>query len=969
MRRILLFSIMLLSAVFIYAQRTISGKITDGDTGEGLPGVTIQIKGTTTGASTDINGDFSLSASADDVLVVSYVGYASQEITVGSRTTIDLTISADTELLEEVVVVGYGTQDKKEITSAVTTVGQDAFNQGNVNDAASLIQGKVAGVSINNRGGDPNGTPTIRLRGLNTLGPNQEPLIVIDGVIGSSLQNIDPNDIETFTVLKDGSAAAIYGSRASSGVVLITTKSGSTSSKPVVNYNGFFASSAIARSVDVMSSAEYTEAGGNDLGSNTDWIDEVTRTGYTQVHNLSVAGGGSSTTYRVSANFRDVDGILENSGFEQLNLRTNLSQRLFNDKLKLTFNSSYTTRESNFSYNEALRYAALYNPTAPIFNDDGTYFQAVLFDNFNPVAIIEQNQNLGERRNFNFNLQADLEVTEGLVITTNIAQQYNNQFNGEYYPSASFFRGLNRNGLARRFSENTEFTLFEAYASYNKTFGKLDATITAGYSYQKDFLENLFIEAGNFPNDDLGYHALENSYATISAAGNLALNSGFEQSEIQATFGRLNLNYDNKVFLNGTVRREGSTRFGPENRYGTFYAIGLGTEITELVSIPKVNSLKLRGGYGLTGANAPQTGLSQDGFARQNDGSFTRIRLANPNLKWEEKEELNVGMDFAALDNKLTGSVEYYDRTINDFIIQVQLDASQGQTGDQWQNAGQLSTTGFEASLNYQVDFGEVQWNPGVVFTTYETILDEFVSEEITRANLGAPGQNDTQIIRVAVGESIGQLWGPVFNGADENGNATFVDLNRDGQIIADAANALNPDADFTNLGNGIPDFELGWTNTVTYKNWDFNLFFRGSFGHSLVNTFRLFYEPIDPGAINSYNRVKTELQIPELIETQWSSLYVEKADFVRLDNVTVGYSFNTELFSKVRAYFTVNNAFTITDYTGVDPEANLLDQGALDNGAFFDPANLDPLSPGIDRRNNYFLARTFTLGVNLTLK
>ena len=321
------------------------------------------------------------------------------------------------------------------------------------------------------------------------------------------------------------------------------------------------------------------------------------------------------------------------------------------------------------------------------------------------------------------------------------------------------------------------------------------------------------------------------------------------------------------------------------------------------------------------------------------------------------------------MDNKLSASLEYYNRTINDFIIEVELDASQGQTGTQWQNAGQLSTTGFEASLNYTANFGQVQWNPGLVFTTFETTLDEFINEENVRANLGAPGQNETDIVRVAVGERIGQLWGPVFAGPSETGAVTFQDLNGDGQIIADAANALNPDADFTVLGNGIPDFELGWTNTINYKNWDFNLFFRGSFGHSLVNSFRLFYEPIDPGAINSYNRIQTDLQIPELTETQWSSLYVEKADFVRLDNATVGYTFDSDLFSRIRAYLTVNNAFTITNYTGVDPEANLVDVGTLDNGGFFNEDDVDPLAPGIDRRNNYFLARTFTLGVNLVLK
>ncbi len=966
------------------SRRTITGTVTDAADGIGIPAVNVLVKGTLIGTSTSVDGTYSLSVPTDAAtLVFSSIGYVTIEVEIDGRSTIDVEMSQDIQFLDDVVVVGYGAQDEKEITSSVATIGEAEFNQGNVNAPAQLLQGKVPGLSIYNKGGDPNSTPTIRLRGISTVGANTEPLVVIDGVIGASLDNVDPNDIESINVLKDGSAAAIYGTRGSSGVILVTTKKGvraSTGSSGDDNtqfdYNGYLAIDAVQNQIDNMSAQEYIDAGGNDLGGDTDWVDEVTRTALSQVHNLSVSGGSQNTIYRVSTNIRNINGILEGSGFDQINARANINHTGLDDRLNLTMNVSATKRESQYSFNEALRYAALYNPTAPIRFDNGQYFQAILFDNFNPVAILDQNVNEGENKDINFNLQAEFSITDDISVNANIGQQYNSIVNGEYYPSTSFFRGLNAGGLARRFFEDREFTLFETYANYRNSIDKLDLAATVGYSFQEEFYENFFISADNLPTDELGYYGIDLTPVEVTSA----LRDGFDiqsfaspNERILAYFGRLNLTFDNSIFLNASLRQEGSTKLGNDNRWGLFPAAGVGVDVLSYAPLDFMTQLKVRLGYGVTGALPNDSGLSQAQYEYVRDqGGFYRASLdPNPDLKWEEKTEINFGVDYALMDDRISGSLDIYTRTINDFILEVAIPAAESITGaeTQYQNVGELKTNGMEFSINYDAIVDQnMSWTTGLVFSTYNTTLEEFTIDEQMRANLGAPGQNSTSMVRVAVGEEIGQIWGPVFDGVAADGSPTFKDLNGDGQVIGDPGSALADDGDFQALGNGIPDFELGWTNTFSYENWDVNAFFRGAFGHSLVNTFRAFYEPIDPGAINSYNRIKSDKSVDGLTVSQFSSLYVEKADFVKLDNFTVGYNFdvsNNTTFRKLRAYLSIQNAFTITNYSGLDPEPVLQDFGTVDNGGR--PSTTpDVLSPGIDRRYNYFTARTFTFGVNI---
>ncbi len=968
---------------FGWAQaQEVSGTVSDAN--GPLPGASVVEKGTTNGTQTDFDGNFTITVGENATLVISYIGYSTTEIPVGGQTNITVTLAEDAQALDEVVIVGYGSSTKKEITSAVTVVGEEEFNQGTVNDASQLLQGKVAGLSIYNKGGNPNEDAVIRLRGISTVGANSEPLVVIDGVVGASLNNVDPNDIASVNVLKDGSAAAIYGTRGSSGVILVTTKRG-TSGKTSVDYNGSLAIATIANNVDVMSGDEFAAAGGVDLGSRTDWLDQVTMDASTKINNVAISGGDENTNYRISGNFRDAQGILKNSGFKQYNTRASVTTYTFNDKLKIDFNMSYTKRKSRYGFNEALRYALLYNPTAPVFGVDspyqfdsptfGGYFETLgLFDSFNPVSIIQQNSNNGDRSEFTYSANFNYKIMDNWDLNAMVSQQNSKLTNKEYYRTTSLWRGNatspNRKGLARLYNEDKDFKLFELYSTYKASIGAADVTFTGGYSWQQNNQYDYFLSMGDFPNDNIDYiNALEWSQ-DLENAGFIDANSGASPDDrIIAFFGRASATFDNAIFFNASVRREGATKFGKENQWATFPAVGIGADLNHYLELNNVDLLKVRVGYGVTGALPSNNGLSRSLYEPA-DGKLSSNQLtdANPDLKWEEKAETNFGLEFAS--GRLGATLDIYTRNITDFILERDVDVTIFPTGRRWENAGEMKSTGFELAVNYDVVKSEdLNYNAGIVLSRNKTTLEKYTIPQEMRGSLGAPGQNDTDMIRIKEGEEIGQIWGPVFTGEVVDGSQVLEDINGDGQLLTAQNNALDPDGDFAVLGKGTPDFELGWTNRLTYKRWDLNAFFRGAFGHSLINTYRAFYEP-RVGSQGSYNFVNTELADPAITNAKFSSLYVEKADFFRLDNLSIGYTFDlgeNKYIKGVRVTASGQNLFTITNYTGSDPEPALQDRGSEgDNGGFTTTASPDPLIPGIDRRSNYFSATTFTLGLNI---
>ena len=992
MKGIWLIACFTLLAGVLYAQdKTVSGNVSSAQEGA-LPGVNVLLKGTTTGTVTDIEGNYNLSVpEAGGTLVFSSIGYANQEAEIGNQSTIDVVLAEDIKALDEIVVIGYGTQEKKEITSAVTSVKAEDFNGGNVNNPSQLIQGKVAGLVIAKPGGDPTGNFNIRLRGTSSASGNTSPLVIIDGVPGADLNSIDPNDIASIDVLKDGSAAAIYGTRATNGVILVTTKSG-TSGEPKINYNGYVATDIIANQVDVLNAQEYRQLVNDpnfafynpnlDLGASTDWFEQVTQTPISHVHNLALSGGTEKTTYRVSLNYRDIEALGKNSGFDQLNSRLNLRQKALGDRLTFDVILGITNRNlfgfdqpdvndpGRNNGNPAFRFATIFNPTAPVYQDDpiyGGFYQAPgSFNYSNPRAIVEQVTFDGLERNITSNFRVDLELIEGLHASAFYSTQRDNTQINAYAPKNDYFAGLNSNGFALRNMREQLNQLFETTLNLDRKVGDNSSIeALAGYSYQYLTDESFNVSAGNFLTDQFTYNNLGAS-EDLARNINPQFGSGKNSSTLIAAFGRINFNYNDLFYVQGIVRREGSSKFGANNKWAWFPAASAGVNIANLVTIPQVDELKFRVGYGVTGSLPDANYVSLARLTPLGGRFFYNGNYIqpygpgsnpNPNLKWERKGEINVGVDFSVLNFRINGSVDVYNRTTTDLIYNVPVPVPPNQFPNSLLNLGELNNRGVEVTLDASVVRGDgFNYSAGFNFALNRTKLVSLSSDEFDfgdqqfRANLGAPGLNSTNLIRVKEGEPLGQIFGPRYVGISEEGRWIFEDVDGNDKIDRD---------DEAVIGNGLPSFTLGLNNTLSYGRWDLNFFLRGSFGHDLVNTFRAFYEV--PKVINSYNilRSATQGDVRFLTEdARFSSYHVEDASFLRLDNATLGYNFNVEsieFLSQIRVYVAAQNLFTITNYTGVDPEVRFDDNG-------------DQLAPGIERRDTYFLNRTFTLGLNVGL-
>jgi len=952
-----------------WAQRTVTGTVTGAQDNSPIAGAAVLIKGTTTGAYTDAEGNYTVSVpEGSEALVFSYFGFATQEIPIGDQTEINVALEQSVGSLDEIVVTGYTTQREKEKTSAISSVKAEDFNQGNVNNPVQLIQGKVAGINISRPGSDPNQNFNIRLRGLGTLGANSQPLVIIDGVLNADLNSVDPNDIASFDVLKDGSAAAIYGTQAASGVLIITTKKG-IPGESKIDYNGYVTAEYIDQTVEVLDREQFLSIDGTtDYGSDTDWVEELTQTGITHVHNLSLSGGSQTTSYRASVNFRDIQGIAKESGFDQLNGRLNLQQKAFDGKMIVNMNLTSTVRNEQLASrdNAAFRQAIIYNPTAPVRSDDPAfdiydgYFQQTLFDFFNPVAIVEQNQFENKRNNLLGSIDGSFEIIEGLKVGARYSIQRETLLEGDYIDKNSIGTGRDRNGFARRLHEQYFNELMETTVNYDTEIAGWRLNLLGGYSYQEFLNEGFGVAGGDFISDEFGFDNLGASQDFPNGLGGVG--SFKNSNKLIAGFGRIQINSpDDTYILSAVVRREGSTRFGEDNKWGTFPGASGAITLSNLITIPSVDNLKLRAGFGVTGAQPNDSYLSlfrlgpvgNFFFNGEFVPSYGPVSNPNPNLQWEEKTDFNVGVDFSMLNYRLSGSLEYYTSTTDNAIIPQDVPVPPNLFDQTFTNIGEISQSGIEATIEYAIfDQPNFSWTSNVVFTYYlDNTLEQFIGEGTDdRANLGSPGQNATPLIRVEEGQPIGQIWGLKFEGIGENGQWLFADTDGDG----------NPgeDEDRQVIGSGVPDMQVGWANTLRYGNFDLNFFFRGVFGHDLVNTFRALYGA--PSSTSTYNVPVTVLDILNLTDApKFSSYHVEDADFVKLDNVTLGYTIPIAEewgFNRLRVYVTGQNLFTITDYTGVDPESRQVDGD--------DPG--DPLAPGIDRRNTYFRASGVTFGVNV---
>jgi len=970
----------LLCTLFISSQlnaqnKKVSGKVIGPDKNP-VSGVSVQVKGTNNGTITDAAGSYSLTVPPSSTLVFTALGFGIQEIQVGDQTTINVDLKESIDKLSEVVVVGYGTQKKKEVTSAITTVNAEQFNKGNISDVAQLLQGKVAGLSIARPGGDPNGGFAIRLRGLSTLGANTQPLIVLDGQIGADINTVDPNDIKSMDILKDGSAAAIYGTRGSAGVIIITTKSGSRGTS-LVTYNGTVTAETPAKFTPHMTAAEFRALGkGTDYKANTDWNKEITRTAITHVHNLSFSGGSPTTTYSASINYRNAEGVAITTGFQQLNGRLNLTHRTLDNKLVFTFQLSTTRRKAQLGFSDAFKYATIFNPTAPVYSKDplydltgGGFFESNLVDYSNPVAMLLQNTNNQEIKRLNVAGTAEYEIFKGLKFLTRYAQQTSSSYRDAYLPIEAFISrnflgvtGFGRHGYAYRQDDESFNQLYENTLTYDgKVTSDLNVNAVAGYSYQDFTFQGFGAQGGNFVTNG----SQDNLGAALDFSNGLGSASSYKNGyKLIAFFGRVSLNYKDMAFLSGTLRREGSSQFGENNRWGYFPAVSAGLDLKQLINVPTINNLKLRASYGVTGALPPSSYLSLERLTVQGNryagnGVYSQVYAGvgnpNPDLKWEKKNEIDIGVDFAFMNSRLTGTLDYFNRKTKDLIFNVTVPSPPALYTTTWKNIGQLDNKGFEAAINYDVIRGNsFTWNTGATFSRYHIVLAKLDSSlkgsYVGATNLGTPGQEATQLTRAVEGQPIGILYGYKYLGVDANGKYLFDDGTGKGVTEPQGPQRMV-------IGNGLPKFEISWSNSFKYKNFDLNFFLRSSVGHQLINTFRAFYE--NPNVASSYNVVNSKYFDPKVTDKQiYSSYDVEKASFIKMDNATIGYTFSLPKTGKIRSlrmYFTGQNLFTITGYTGVDPEVRYQD-------------GTNVLAPGIDRRETWVYTRSFTFGVNVGL-
>jgi len=961
-------------------ESTVTGSVSSDAEGP-IPGVNIVIQGTTTGAVTDVDGNFTITVSGPDaVLVFTSIGYAAQNVTVGNQTSINVTLVEDVLALDEIVVIGYGTQKKKELTSAISNVKAEEFNKGQINNAAQLIQGKVAGLSITKPGGNPNEGYTMRLRGMSTIGANTQPLVVIDGVVGGSLDNVDPNDIESMDVLKDGSAAAIYGTRGSSGVIIVTTKKGRRGTAHI-DYNGMVTLETVGKYPNVMDAEQWralsAETGeGTDFGQNTNWFEETTQNAFQQTHNLSLSGGTEKTKYMASFNYRDGDGVAINTGYTQYNGRLNLSQKAINDRLTVDLNIGATQRESQLGFDNAFRHASIYNPTAPVRSDDPAYdiydgyFQQVLYNYYNPVAILEQNFNNREDQRINIALKGAFEIIDGLKIDAFYSIQSQNENKSSYFDKNSYGTGMDRNGLARRWYDENSFQLFESTINYLTDISGASLQILGGYSHQSFNWQGFSAEGGDFITDAFTYNNLGASKDFNEGIGSLY--SYQNMSTLVAFFGRINLNVTDSWFLMLSGRYEGSSRFGEGNKWGFFPAVGGGVDLANVLDISSMDNLKLRVSYGITGNQPPDPymsllRLSPSGNFYYNGEfipGYAPSSNANPDLGWEKKGEFDIGIDFSLLDGKLFGSFDYYTRSTTDLLFEYEVPVPPNLYSTAWMNLGELANSGIELTLSWNaVQSGDFSYSTTITPTYYlknelVSLSGEFNGAELSYGvrslgAMGAPGQSGVPLVRAEEGQPVGQLWAHTFIEVGPDGDLILRDTNEDGTV---------DELDRSVVGNGLPDAEFGWSNMFKYKNWELNIFFRSVLGHDLNNTYRAFYEA--PVMIGSYNlpATATDLRNSEtgtLLNNSsgvLSSYHIEDASFFALDNMTLAYNFDmsgTSAFRNIRVFVAANNLFFITGYQGVDPSVRYDDGGNV-------------LIPGIDRRNTWFRTRSFSLGVNV---
>jgi len=981
------FILMILCVQNIMAQkRTVSGIVTDSKN-EPLIGVNVTIKNaSTTGTITDIDGKYSLEIpSGNSVLVFSYIGYSTQEVKVSNRSVVDIVLKDDMQALEEVVVVGYGTMKKSDLTGSVSSITSDNFKLGTDLTPQQLMQGAFSGVNISQNSGKPGGSNTIRVRGGTSITASNDPLYVIDGVpistsagvnqsnIGSSttdffdqepinpLSNINPNDIESINILKDASATAIYGSRGANGVIMITTKKGKAGMRQL-DYSFNLGVSTVAKKLDVLTGDEYRKTVSelgltlDDKGQNTDWQDVIFRTAISQNHYVSFMSGSENTSYRASAGYSNQNGVMEGSGMKSANARMNINHKALNDKLKLNMNISYGETNSDQApvsntvgseMGSSMLYEAyVFNPTYPIYNEEGDYYDVPPY-RVNPASFSKEL--LDERATSQFlgNLTADWNFYKPFTLQVNAG--YNkNTINRNSYISKSNLLGNGNNGYVTVQKLSDYSKLLETILKYNQSFGKHNIDAMVGYSWQYFYSEGQTTKAYGFLSDNFKWYSLA-AVQTVESVSSYA-----ESNTLISMYGRINYNYADKYLLTATVRRDGSSRFGSGNKWGIFPSVAASWRISQedFFQNDIMSDLKLRASFGITGSqeignyNSLSTlGASTNGYLVGGEKITIVLpqQYTNPDLKWEQTAQTDIGIDFGFLNGKIRGSIDYYYKKTTDLLLSVAV-PSPSLITTQIANVGTVTNQGIELDLSFDLmRTKNFAWDANLNLSHNKNEVVSLSNGQWTGDNMQvAPcqgqGLSGTYAQLIMPGQPIGTFYGKRFIG------------------VVDGVEQFANDGEPEVIGCAQPDLTFGLGTNLQYKNWTLSLNFRGSIGNDVYNCTanNLAYLSNLPGrnvlkeAVTSgVNRDQAKV---------YSSRFIEDGSFVRLDNLSLGYNFSLPklYISNARVFVSAQNLFVITGYSGADPEVN----------SEISRTGVAPL--GVDYLS-YPKARIFSMGINLS--
>jgi TonB-linked SusC/RagA family outer membrane protein len=1006
-------ALLLFMAGTVYGQQlTVRGEVTDSRTGETLPGVNIVVQGTLTGTISDANGNYSINVpSANSTLVFSYIGYAALSVQVNGRTTLNVSLTEEAEALEEIVVIGYGTQKKADVTSSIATVKSDNFIKGSVKDAGQLIQGKVAGLTVIYPTGDPTSRTQILLRGNTSLmGKNQDPLILIDGIPGD-MKTVAPQDIESIDVLKDGSAAAIYGTRGTNGVIIITTKKAGRDIG-TVEYGTYISTQTIARKPNLSSAADFRAqmASGDravisggvttypmpDHGASTDWIKEISQNPLGHNHNLTFRNGNEKTNFLVNLNYNYAEGLFRKSYNKGFSGHIDFNHSMFNDKVKININL-FNSSADWWGFNYNTYYMALkQNPTSPVKDADGTWYQELFkFEYRSPVSDVYESDGKYNNQTGRYKGAISYAPIKGLKLSgvLSYARTIMSKGYAETKQHASTLRD-NRNGYANIEGDENIDRLVELTAEYSKSINKHNFMILGGYSYQDNEYSNYFMENWDFPTDVFGYDNIDLGLAVVNGDVSDPVRSYKQATNLIGFFGRLTYNYGDKYLLMASIRREEASQlYGTENPWGTFPAVSVGWRITNesfMSSQTLFSDIKLRAGYGVTGSQPSDLfkgvgllGYQSTGYI-YTDGKWIKTLVptqnANPNLKWEEKHETDIGLDFSMLDNRVGGSVDYYYRKIKNLLWLFDVPSPPNLYTRTLANVGDMENKGLEVMLNFvPIKKTNFEWNTSISFSTNKNKLVSLSSDiyklstdYLQVGSIFPPIQTFSHLLRV--GGPVGDFYGykviDIGNDpADAANYGQWVYEGSDGEPVKYSA-FTHSFEDKKVIGNGLPKFYLGWNNNFRYKNLDLSITQRGAFGFQVANLTRMMFENPQMMQYNvlttAFDDVYGKTQLKSIPE--FNSYYIEDGDFWKIDNITLGYNFNKtgiKYIQSARIYASVLNAIIITGYTGIDPEISLRNPTSyVQSGVVQVPtAGLDP---GMDSPNSYPTTRTFTVGLNV---